>query len=189
MNQYMARISDAFEQLKFLGIDFSTGLGRLKIRALHYWMSRSFVGVALYRCERFAFLLFGRGWKIGRVLISPLLNIAYAYSNTDINYGAEIGPGIKILHPSLGVVINGRVIIGSQLTLTGGNCVGGKKRFERGEYVIGDNCYLGANSSVMGPLILGDNVIIGAGGVVTKSFQGSCVLAGVPARDLNLSGI
>ena len=185
----MARIGDAFEQLKFLGSDFSAGIGRLKIRALHYWMSRSFVGVALYRWERFAFLLLSRGWKIGRVLISPLLNLGYAYGNTEINYGAAIGPGIKILHPSLGVVINGKAIIGSHLTLTGGNCIGGKKAFEWGEYVIGDNCVLGANACLMDPLILGDNVTIGSGAVVTKSFQGPCVLAGVPARDLNLSDI
>lgn len=128
----MVEISKAFEQLKFLGSDFSAGIGRLKIRALHYWMSRSFVGVALYRWERFAFLLLGRGWKMGRVLLYPLLNLAYAYSNTDINYGAEIGPGIKILHPSLGVVINGRVIIGSHLNLTAETALAGNGRLSVG---------------------------------------------------------
>lgn len=54
---------------------------------------------------------------------------------------------------------------------------------------MGDNCVLGANACLMGPLILGDNVTIGSGAVVTKSFQGPCFLAGVPARDLNLSDI
>ncbi|MDB4790210.1 hypothetical protein OAG64_01035 [Akkermansiaceae bacterium] len=92
-------------------------------------MSRSFVGIALYRLKHFAFLLFGRGWQVGRVFISRLLYLGYAYSNTEINYLAQIGPRIKILHPSLGVVISGKAIIGSGLALTGANCIGGKRAF------------------------------------------------------------
>ena len=177
----MFEIHKAKRELEFLWTDFVVGTGRLKIRGLHSWMSRSFVGIALYRLERFGFLLLGNGWRIGRVFISPLLYLGYAYSNAEINYLAQIGPGIKILHPSLGVVINGKAIIGSGLTLTGGNCIGGKRAFKRGEYVIGGNCRLGANACIMGPVVLGDNILIGSGAVVTKSHKGNQVLVGVPA--------
>lgn len=60
------------------------------------------------------------------------------------------------------------------------------KFFERSEVapplVIGRHCWLGANVVVLPGVVLGDNVIVGAGAVVTKSFPGNTVLAGVPAR-------
>ena len=46
---------------------------------------------------------------------------------------------------------------------------------------IGRRCWIGANAVVLPGVELGDRVIVGAGTVVTKSFPGGCVIAGVPA--------
>jgi len=129
------------------------------------------------------YLTFGTGWRIARILISPLLNLAYAYSNCEIHYKATIGPGISILHASTGIVISGQSHIGKNLTLAGGNMIGihaGKP----GKLIIGDNCYLGANAVIIGPLTIGDNTTIGACALVTKSFEGNVTLIGVPAKSI-----
>ncbi len=47
---------------------------------------------------------------------------------------------------------------------------------------IGKKCWLGANSVILPRVQLGDGVIVGAGSVVTKSFPGGVVIAGVPAK-------
>jgi len=47
---------------------------------------------------------------------------------------------------------------------------------------IGKHCWIGANAIILPGVVLGDNVVVGAGAVVTHSFPGSTVLAGVPAK-------
>lgn len=47
---------------------------------------------------------------------------------------------------------------------------------------IGRRCWIGANAVVLPGVELGDRVVVGAGSVVTKSFPGGSVLAGVPAK-------
>ena len=53
---------------------------------------------------------------------------------------------------------------------------------------IGKRCWIGANAVVLPGVELGDRVIVGAGAVVTKSFPGGCVIAGVPAKVIRLVG-
>ncbi len=47
---------------------------------------------------------------------------------------------------------------------------------------IGNKCWLGRNATILPGVVLGDRVIVAAGSVVTKSFEGGCVIAGVPAK-------
>ena len=47
---------------------------------------------------------------------------------------------------------------------------------------IGRNCWIGINSTILPGVKLGDNTIVGAGSVVTKSFEGKCVVCGNPAK-------
>lgn len=47
---------------------------------------------------------------------------------------------------------------------------------------IGSYVYIGMNCTILPGVNIGDNVIVGAGSVVTKSFPGNVVIAGVPAR-------
>ena len=108
------------------------------------------------------------------------------YSNLEIHYKANIKGGILVLHPSVGVVISGQAIIGKNLTLTGGNIIGVKRKTEKGEFLIGDNCTFGANATLIGPVILSNNISIGASAcVVQNCLADNSVLVGVPAKRIN----
>jgi hypothetical protein len=55
------------------------------------------------------------------------------------------------------------------------------------DVIIGKNCWIGMNSIILPGVKLGDNTVVGAGSVVTKSFpQGSCVIAGNPAKIIKI---
>ena len=173
-------------QASYLIQDIKRMLGRNKARILYLWFSGNFWGVFLYRLERGMSLLFGRAYKYIRIIFIPLFSLIQAYANLEIHYKADIKGGLMVLHPSLGVVISGHAVIGKNLTLTGGNVIGGKKGCRQGDIQIGDNCLLGANSTVIGPIILGNNIETGALSCVVKNcIEDGAVLIGVPAKPIN----
>lgn len=178
------------EQLSFFIQDYKRQTGSKKLRMFYLWLSRASVGIMLYRIERMMFLWFGNVWKVIRVLFLPILFPLYAYSNLEISYTADIGPGISVLHPSMGVVISGFATIGKNLTLTGGNVIGGKLEVRNGggKFMIGDNVNLGANAVILGPVVLGDKITIGALAMVNKDFESDCTLVGVPANNIMNKG-
>jgi len=170
-------------QLRYFGKDIVRLLGRNKWRIFIIIFSRTFIGIGWYRFERSLFSIFGKYYSIIRLPLTPISFLQQAFSNLDIHYKADIGPGLLILHPSVGIVISGQAIIGKSLTLTGGNVIGATKQCKRGEFVIGDNCEVGANAVIIGPLLLGNNVKVGASACVVKSFtENNITLLGVPAK-------
>jgi serine acetyltransferase len=98
------------------------------------WFSSPFWAVAFYRMDRFGYLVFGRSWPLLRILLSPLLFILKPWIGyCKIHYRADIGKGLHVLHPTLGVVISGKAVCGQNLILTGGNCIGGKAGVQEGD--------------------------------------------------------
>lgn len=174
------------KQIKYFGQDLKRLLGKYKIRILHIWLSRIFWGLFLYRFERGLFLLIGKPYSIIRVLFIPFFNLIQAYSNMDINYKADIKGGLLVLHPSVGVVISGLSVIGENLTLTGGNVIGGRAGTKEKGIIMGDRCHLGANAVVLGPIVLGNRINIGASACVINSCEiDNTILVGVPAKSLS----
>ena len=168
-------------QIKYLQKDIIRILGKDKWRIIIILFSRIFIGIFWYRIERVLYLLLGNKYQIVRIILSPFFYLIQAYTNIDIHYKATIGPGLLILHSSVGVVVSGKAIIGENLTLTGGNIIGMSDK--PGSLVIGDNCSLGANACVIGPLKLGNNIKIGSCACVVKSFENDTLtLVGVPAK-------
>lgn len=171
-------------QLKYFIKDINRILGKQKLRIILIFFSRTFWGVFLYRFERSCYLLLGeKCYRILRFFLIPLYVPIIAYSNFDIHYKANILGGLLVLQPSLGVVISGKCVIGENLTLVGGNCIGIEKWEDKDQFIIGNNCTLGANATIIGPIQLGNGIQIGASACVVKTFMNdNLVLVGVPAK-------
>ena len=159
-------------------------LGSQKLRVFTIWMGATFWAVLTYRLERSAYLVFGKYWRFLRVPILPFVNLISALSRIELPYTADIGGGVLICHPALGIHISPNVIIGSDLTLIGGNFIGKRKRdFLPGKFVIGNNCTLGAQASVLGPIRLADGIFVGAMScVMYDCLESKTTLFGNPAR-------
>jgi serine O-acetyltransferase len=120
----------------------------------------------------------GQRWGAGAALIKQVTQVL---TGADIAYGASIGPGLRIPHPS-GVVITDKAVIGTRFTIHSCVTVGGQPD---GAPVIGDDVSLAPGCRVLGPVRIGDRVRVGANSVLTKTIEGDgVVLAGVPARML-----
>jgi serine acetyltransferase len=176
------------QQIKYFVQDLKRILGKYKIRILHIWLSRVFLGIFIYRLERGLFLFIGKKYEIIRIFFVPMYNLIQAYSNIELHYKSDIKGGLLILHPSAGVVISGLSIIGANMTLTGGNIIGGKPGCKTGEIKIGDNCTLGANAVIIGPIELSNGINIGASACVIKDcLVDNSILIGVPAKSINIT--
>lgn len=147
------------------------------------WFTVGFWSIASYRIERSLYLLLGKGYSVIRVFLSPLFFMLSPWlGRVEIHYRADIGKGFILLHPTLGAVISPASVIGENLTLTGGNCIGGRKKLSTGDISIGDNLTMGINSVVLGPIKIGNNVQISPGAVVTNDVENDKVVVAIPSR-------
>lgn len=150
-------------------------------------MSRVFCGLFLYRLERGLYTTIGRSYEYIRVIFTPLFYLMQAYSNLEIHYKADIKGGLLVLHASVGCVVSGLAVIGENMTLTGGNIVGGRAGCKSGELVIGNNCSLGANAVVLDPVKIGNNIEVAASSlVINDCINDHCLLLGIPAKAIGM---
>ncbi len=120
--------------------------------------------------------------------LKPLAMLVYrlnaAISHAVIGRGAEIGPGLVILH-SFSVVINSKVRAGKRLILEHEVTIGE----EKGRCpVLGDNVYVGAGAKIIGGVRIGSDVKIGANAVVTTDLPDGATAVGIPARVVKIYG-
>lgn len=85
-----------------------------------------------------------------------------------------------------GIIIGGNVRLGPGVKLISAshNLVDFDVHNPAEPIIIGDNCWLGADSIILPGVNLGEHTVVGAGAVVTKSFKGNCLVAGVPAQHI-----
>lgn len=184
----MTRITDLSAssratQLRHLRADVDRIVNGRTARYLTLPFSPGFWALLSYRVDRAGFETFGERWQVVRLALLPLFFFCQVVSNVDIHYRADIGGGLGILHPVLGVVVSGFVVAGEHLTLHGGNCIGGRPEYRyRGAVSIGDWVVLGANATVLSPAALGDRAIVGAGAVVLSAVPGGAIAVGPLAR-------
>ena len=136
-----------------------------------------------YRVDRFFYLIFGRAWFGLRILFFPLFSFLRLIScQHEISCKAQIGPGLRLIHPTLSFVVHGDAIVGKNCVLSGGNSIGVRRQISRGELILGDDVHLGLHACILGPVRVGSHVMIGAGAVVVKDLPDHSTAVGVPAK-------
>jgi serine acetyltransferase len=180
------RFRKAFEQLSFLYQDLNAIVSNRKYRWFTMWLwYRGAPAVLTYRVNRCLYLVFGRSYRVIRVLLWPVFFVLRLLGpHADINYHADIGPGFRIAHPSLGAMVSARAVCGRNLLLIGGNWIAPKDRTRPDDIIIGNDVVLGANAIVLGPIRVGDNSVVGGGAVLLNDCPPGSVMVGVPARRL-----
>jgi serine O-acetyltransferase len=177
--------SSPWYQVHCLAFEVSAMVNRKVWRWYSCWFAESFWIIASYRLNRFAYLLLGRVWVFLRVLLAPVFFLFSPWTGRhEIHYEADIGRGLQILHPTLGVQISRKAVIGRNLQLVGGNAIGRRRYLPGDRPVLGDNIQVGMGAIILGPVNIGDNVQIGAGAVVLHDVPANTRVAGVPARAL-----
>lgn len=113
-----------------------------------------------------------------------LTRLSIALTGAEIEFNAQIGPGMFIAHP-VGIVIGRGTKAGSGFTLFQGVSFGIKSwhpddmvKFPK----IGNNCFFFAGSIVLGDITIGDDCIVAAQAVVTQDMPDGSLAKGVPAK-------
>jgi len=172
-----------FDQLSYLISELKLIVNHRPLRWVTCWFNGGAHVIISYRLDRCGYLLFKHSWSAFRLLLLPYQMLTRLLGGDhDIHYKADIGRGLKVLHPALGLVVSSTAIVGKGLLLTGGNCIGIRRSTRPGDLTLGDYVMLGANAVVLGPVHIGNNVQIGAGAVVTHDASDGEVLIGVPAK-------
>lgn len=105
-----------------------------------------------------------------------------------INASAQIGRGFAINHWG-SIVVNGRAVIGNNVTICNGVTIGQTNRGERmGTPTILDGAYIGTGAKVIGRVTVGRNAAVGPNAVMTRDVPDNAVAVGIPARIVSYKG-
>ena len=124
-----------------------------------------------------------RGASVSARLVSVLATIM---TGAEIDWQAQIGPGLFLSHP-VGVVIGPGVKIGSDVFVGAGVLLGStygesRRHPTSGFPTIADRARILAKASVIGPVTVGVDAAVGAHALVLSDVPPGTIARGVPAR-------
>jgi serine O-acetyltransferase len=171
-------VSSASGQFRYLKCDLDRAVNGRWWRWVGVLLQPGTLSIVGYRFSRAAYLAIGKPYRALHLLLRPIHLLVRPFAaGLEIHYAAEIGPGLLVLHPNLGIVVSGSAVAGADLTLTGGNCIGNGKGL-----ILGDRVNLGANAVILGPGSVGSDVIVGAGSVLLGDAPAGANMVGAPVR-------
>lgn len=116
-------------------------------------------------------------------------SMAVVWGGTEIHPGADIGPGLCLIH-SQKVLIGEGVKIGRDARISHGVSIGGDTGRGAaglvGWPVIGDYVTIGLDSFILGNVTIGNGAVISAQAFVVRDVPENGVAAGSPARVIRI---
>ena len=113
-------------------------------------------------------------------LSGGLTVINQVITGAELSHNADIGPGLRILHP-VGVYVAAGVKIGFRSTFNQNAAVSKNMNGPSAEPVCGNYLALGPGAKVMGQITVGDHVFIGPNSVAIEDVPDGTTVLGVPA--------
>lgn len=99
-----------------------------------------------------------------------------------IPYTCNIGYGFYIGHIG-NIIINPKTIIGNNVNIANGVCIGQENRGKRkGAPIIGDKVWIGANAVIVGNIKIGNNVLIAPNSFVNFDVPDDSIVIGSPGK-------
>jgi len=117
---------------------------------------------------------------IGLPYLAVYQLLMYWELGIELNYKAEIGPGLR-LHHGYALVVHDCAILGPNCVLRHCTTIGSRHSSDDVP-VIGADVDIGCNSVLIGPIKVGNRAVIGAGSVVIHDVPAGVTVAGNPAR-------
>lgn len=123
--------------------------------------------------------------------LSTIIYIIYRYyqfkTGVQISIDSQIDEGLSIVHFSCIIIGGGK--IGKHFTIMQGCTIGSNRGGKKAGYpTIGNNVVVCAGAKVIGNIKIGNNVMIGANAVVVNDIPDNAVVAGIPAKIINMNG-
>lgn len=147
----------------------------LELRRLAACASRlGFHATLLYRLSRWLRLQGLSPLSAGLTVVNQLI------TGAELSHNAEIGPGLRLLHPQ-GVYVGPGAKIGFRATLNQHAAVQKNMTEGSGEPSCGNYLALGPGAKVVGRITVGDRVFVGPNSVATEDVPDDTQLFGVPA--------
>lgn len=138
----------------------------------------------LMRIHRLSHRLHGTPLRFLSRLIDVMIRIVFT---AHIPGKAVIGQGCHFGHNALGVILNGRSLIGRDCFIGTHVVLGGQPDAD-GAPQLEDDVVVHTGARIFGRIVLGEGCVVAANAVVTQSFPPRTLIGGMPARALR-SGI
>jgi serine O-acetyltransferase len=106
-----------------------------------------------------------------------------AVTGAEISHNAEIGPGLRILHP-MGVYVGAGARVGFRSTFNQGSSVQKNLVADSGNPVCGNYLDLAPGAKVLGGVRLGDRVWVGPNSAAVSDVDDDTRVLGVPAKPM-----
>ena len=149
---------------------------RAKVTFESLTFKAGFQAVVLYRLSHWCYR---RGWVYPAWFLARL-NIAL--TGADIEFNADIGPGMFISHP-VGIVVGRGTRIGRGVTIFQGVTCGARSWHPsaiRNFPTIGDDCCLFAYATILGDVRIGNECVVAAHTIVTCDLPDGALAHGAP---------
>ena len=132
----------------------------------------------MYRVSRWL-----RSRNLG-LLSGGLTMLNQIVTGAELSHNADIGPGLRILHP-VGVHVGAGVKIGFRSTFNQNAAVSKNMSDRSAEPVCGNYLALGPGAKIMGKIEVGDRVFVGPNSVAMEDVPDDTTVVGVPAKPVD----